>query len=76
MSFEQERVLEGTYVMPTYGRMPVEFTSGSGMTLVDSEGRSYLDFLGGIGVCALGHANPVLTQAISEQAQELLTVSS
>lgn len=76
MSFEQERVLEGTYVMPTYGRMPVEFTSGSGMTLVDSEGRSYLDFLGGIGVCALGHANPVLTQAISEQAQKLLTVSN
>ncbi len=41
---------------PTYARYPVEFASGSGCVLVDSDGVEYLDFLAGIAVCSLGHS--------------------
>ncbi|MDO9111983.1 MAG: aminotransferase class III-fold pyridoxal phosphate-dependent enzyme, partial [Desulfatirhabdiaceae bacterium] len=40
----------------TYKRTPVVFSRGSGCTLWDTEGRSYLDFVAGIAVCNLGHA--------------------
>lgn len=76
MSFEQEMHLEEEYVMPTFKRKPVEFVRGSGMHLYDAEGRRYLDFLSGIGVCSLGHCPDVLTRAISEQAQKLIHVSN
>lgn len=55
MTFDQERALDNEFVMHTYGRSQVEFVEGSGMTLKDAEGREYLDFLAGIGVCCLGH---------------------
>lgn len=76
MSFEMEHELDAAYVMPTFGRSPVEFVSGAGMTLTDSAGREYLDFLAGIGVCSLGHGHPVLTRALEEQAKKLLHVSN
>ena len=76
MSFEMEHELDAAYVMPTFGRSPVEFVRGAGMTLADSEGREYLDFLAGIGVCSLGHGRPALTRALEEQAQKLLHVSN
>ena len=49
---------ESRYMMKTYRRPPVVFTHGRGCRLYDSEGRGYLDFLGGIAVNALGHAHP------------------
>lgn len=76
MSFEQEKQLEQTYLMPTYGRKPVEFVSGKGMTLVDDKGKEYLDFLASIGVTILGHSHPKLVQTIEQQAEKLLTVSN
>lgn len=76
MSLEQQKALDAAYVMQTYGRLPVEFVGGEGMTLRDSEGREYLDFLAGIGVCCLGHSNPVVTRAIEQQASSLLQVSN
>ena len=75
MSFKQEQALESTFIMPTYGRSPVEFVSGEGMTLVGDDGRAYLDFLGGIGVCCLGHGG-IASAAVEEQAKRLLTVSN
>ncbi len=76
MSFEQQQALDAAYVMRTYGRLPVEFVSGSGMELTDSAGKTYRDFLAGIGVCCLGHAHPVVTEAVRAQAEKLLTVSN
>ena len=76
MSLEQQKALDAQYVMPTYGRLPVEFVGGEGMTLVDGEGREYLDFLAGIGVCCLGHSHPALSRAIESQAEALLQVSN
>ena len=61
---------------PTYARFPVEFVSGSGCTLVDSDGAEYLDFLAGISVLQIGHSHPALVAAVIEQAGRLMHVSS
>jgi len=63
-------------LMHTYQRLPVTFEHGEGSWLVDQQGKRYLDALGGIAVCGLGHAHPALTQAISDQAGKLLHVSN
>ena len=65
------RVLEARYAMPTYSRAPVEFVRGEGARLWDSEGREYLDFFAGLSVHNLGHCNPRIVAAISEQAGRL-----
>jgi acetylornithine/N-succinyldiaminopimelate aminotransferase len=65
-----------TFLMPNYSPAPVRFVAGSGVQLTDSEGRQYLDFLAGIAVVALGHANPAVQAAIAEQAATLLHVSN
>ncbi len=64
------------FVMETYKRLPVEFVKGQGVYLYDKEGKRYLDFISGIGVCSLGHAHPKLVEALCEQAQRLLHVSN
>ncbi|CAA0123912.1 Acetylornithine aminotransferase [BD1-7 clade bacterium] len=63
-------------IMNTYGRLPVTFERGEGVWLFDREGNRYLDALSGIGVCALGHADPDVAEAISAQAKRLLHTSN
>jgi acetylornithine/N-succinyldiaminopimelate aminotransferase len=63
-------------LMNTYPPRPVTFVRGSGTELWDDQGRRYLDFLGGLAVTALGHAHPVVAEAIAEQARTLLHVSN
>ena len=70
-ALNKARELDATYVMHTYGRSKL-FVSGKGVHLYDDEGTEYLDFLAGIAVCPLGHADPVVTAAIAEQAGKLL----
>lgn len=65
-----------TRVQKTYGRYPITFVTGSGSTLTDSEGKVYLDFVSGIATCALGHNNPSLTKAVSEQMTKIHHVSN
>lgn len=62
--------------MTTYGRTPKVFTRGEGARLWDVEGREYQDFVAGIAVCNLGHANPVVAEAVAEQARKLIHVSN
>lgn len=76
MTLAREMALESEYVMGTFARKPVEFVEGEGMILRDDEGREYLDFLSGIGVCSLGHCHPALVEAVSEQAAKLIHVSN
>lgn len=68
--------LDGSYVAPTYRRQPIVLVEGKGMYVKDIGGRRYLDFVGGIAVCALGHCHPAVTKAISEQAKKLVHVSN
>jgi len=63
-------------IMPTYGRLDVEFIKGEGCWLIDKDGRRYLDALSGLGVVALGHAHPAIADAISAQGGALLHTSN
>ncbi len=76
MSFESQVALESEYLMPTYGRKPVELVSGKGMVVVDSEGREYLDFVSGVGAVSLGHCHPAVVEALRKQAETLIHVSN
>ena len=60
----------------TFTRAPVTLVRGSGMRVWDDAGREYLDFAAGIAVNALGHANPDIANAVSEQARTLVQVSN
>jgi len=67
---------ESRYLMKTYRRPPVVFTYGRRCRLYDSEGRGYLDFLGGIAVNALGHAHPRMVKVIRREAGRATHVSN
>jgi acetylornithine/N-succinyldiaminopimelate aminotransferase len=70
------QALEERYLMRTYKRAPVEFVRGEGALLWDAEGVEYLDFLGGISVCSVGHCNPEVVEAVREQAGRLMHTSN
>ncbi len=76
MSLQEQQELESKYVMHTFGRKPVELVSGQGMTVTDAQGREYLDFIAGIGVCGLGHCHPAVVSALQQQAEKLIHVSN
>lgn len=63
-------------VLPTYSRAPLHFVKGEGSWLIEADGRRFLDLGAGIAVNALGHANPKLVQALTDQAQQLWHVSN
>ena len=60
----------------TYTRQPLLLNKGQGYRLWDSEGREYLDFIGGIAVCSLGHAHPRIAKVLCAQANTLVHVSN
>jgi predicted acetylornithine/succinylornithine family transaminase len=62
--------------MPTYGAPTTMFVRGAGTELWDAEGGRYLDFLSGLAVTSLGHAHPVVTEALSRQAATLVHTSN
>ena len=63
-------------LMPTYPPPQVTFVRGAGTMLWDDEGNRYLDFLAGLAVVSVGHANPEVAEAIAEQANQLVHVSN
>jgi len=68
--------LDERYVIQTYKRQPLVLVEGKGVIVKDIKGREYIDFVGGIAVCALGHCHPALVKAISAQAKKLMHVSN
>jgi acetylornithine/N-succinyldiaminopimelate aminotransferase len=63
-------------VLPTYARVDVTIVRGEGCRVWDDEGRSYLDFVGGIAVTSLGHRHPAVTAAAHAQLDELWHASN
>ena len=63
-------------LLPTYTRLPVQFTRGDGCALYDAEGSEYLDAVAGIAVCSLGHCHPDVTAALRDQAATLVHTSN
>ena len=76
MTFEEIQALDQQYVIHTYNRFPVAIDHGQGATVWDVEGKEYIDFGAGIGVCSLGHGNQKWVQAIADQAAKLGHISN
>jgi acetylornithine/N-succinyldiaminopimelate aminotransferase len=64
------------HVMNTYGRLPIALSHGQGCWVWDTQGRRYLDGLGGIAVNTLGHGHPRLVPALQEQVARLIHCSN
>lgn len=65
-----------SFLFENYGRWDLELTSGNGTIVIDSEGKEYLDFTAGIGVCNLGHCHPKIVDALIEQTKTLWHTSN
>ncbi len=76
MTNHELAALSRQYLMPTYGPPEIAFVEGRGATLIDADGKEYLDFLAGIAVCSVGHAHPRLTEAICAQAGRIMHTSN
>ncbi len=67
---------EREMLMRTYADPPATFVRGEGTVLYDADGSRYLDFITGLAVVSLGHAHPVVAEAVAEQARTLSHVSN
>ena len=68
--------LESRYYHPAFRRLPVTLVRGQGTRVWDDEGKSYLDFAAGIAVSTLGHGDPELCRAVSQQVETLAHTSN
>ena len=59
-----------------YGTPVLDLVRGKGIEVWDSNGKKYLDFLGGIATNLLGHAHPKVSAAISTQSEKLSHISN
>jgi acetylornithine/N-succinyldiaminopimelate aminotransferase len=60
------------HVMNTYGRLPIALSHGQGCRVWDTNGKAYLDGLGGIAVNTLGHNHPELVPALQDQIAKII----
>jgi len=65
-----------TFMFNTYKRLPITLVRGDGCRVWDEKGNEYIDFVGGIAVCALGHSSPIVSKALYEQSTKLVHVSN
>ena len=68
--------IESKYYLHVVNRQPIVLVRGEGTKVWDDEGNEYLDFTSGWAVTNIGHANPVLAEAIAEQAGTLIQTSN
>ncbi len=76
MTFSDIKELDQAHVAHTYGRAGLAVKCGKGAVCEDFDGKSYIDFSSGIGVNALGFADPEWVSAVSEQAACLAHISN
>ena len=76
MTTEELITLSDRYIMSTYKRFPIVLTRGLGVHVWDNDGKPYLDLVGGIAVCALGHSHPRVVEAVKRQVELLTHVSN
>lgn len=63
-------------LLHTYNRYQIVLEKGEGVYLYDTEGKAYLDFASGIGVCSLGYGHPKYTEALKNQIEQLTHTSN
>lgn len=71
MTSQEIKSLTNQYVMNTYGRFDVAIDHGKGAKVYSPEGKEYIDFTSGIGVCDLGYGNEPWAEAVFAQAKKL-----
>lgn len=65
-----------SHLFNTYARWDVELVSGNGTKVIDRNGKEYLDFTSGIGVCNLGHCHPDVVKPVQDQLTKLWHTSN
>jgi predicted acetylornithine/succinylornithine family transaminase len=77
MSAQEDLIDDGRrFLAKNYKQLGVVFARGEGSWLVDLDGKRYLDCIGGIAVCALGHSPPAIVEVLRAQAAKLMHVSN
>ena len=76
MTFAEIQEKDSQYILNTYARNPLAIDHGKGATLYGVDGKKYIDFTSGIGVCSIGYANPKWADAVAAQAAKLGHVSN
>jgi acetylornithine/LysW-gamma-L-lysine aminotransferase len=66
-------MVEDSRLAKFYARRPVAIVKGTGASVFDAEGREYIDLAGGYGTCIIGHAHPAVAEAITKQANKLIS---
>ncbi len=72
MNFKEAEKIDSKYHFKIYGRLPILLEKGKGSHVWDSDGKEYIDVLGGIAVNSLGHCHPNVVNAIKRQAEKLI----
>ncbi|MDA2962978.1 MAG: acetylornithine transaminase [Actinomycetota bacterium] len=66
----------GAVIQNNYRTPSITLVKGKGVVVTDADGKTYLDFLGGIATSVLGHAHPVVVKAVTKQISTLSHVSN
>ncbi|WP_340819346.1 aspartate aminotransferase family protein [Methanolobus sp. WCC4] len=72
MSSKDTFETEDKYFAPFFVKQSISIEKGEGVYVWDEEGRRYLDFTAGWGVTCIGHANPVITDALADQGSKII----
>ncbi len=72
MSSQTTFEIEDKYMAPFFVKQKISIDRGEGVFVWDEDGNRYIDFTSGWGVTCIGHAQPVITQALVSQGQKML----
>ncbi len=73
ISVTASQTLESQYTSGVYPKRDLTIVRGKGVKVWDEAGREYFDCVAGIAVAVLGHANPIIVDALTKQAETLIT---
>ncbi len=76
INYTELEQLEKQYHLQVFGRYPVAIEQGKGCYVWDFAGKKYIDMIGAIATCSVGHGNKVVVKAITEQAKKIITATN
>jgi acetylornithine/LysW-gamma-L-lysine aminotransferase len=76
MNEDVVKQIEDRHLARVYQKMPPVIVRGQGVHLWDSNGKRYIDCMGGYGVALIGHCHPKVVEAVKAQAEKLITCHS
>ncbi len=76
MNFNTIKKIENEHFVDVFSRLDICLVSGEGVTLTDTEGKSYIDFLSGIAVNCLGYSDDGFKTALKTQIDKLMHTSN